>query len=222
MPARARPLDVLYEDEAYLAVAKPAGVPVHGGAKTKVPTVLARLPKGLRPVHRLDAPTSGVLLLAKNREAAGAASRGWGETAKLYEALAWGAWDGPARIEAPLLDGEGRTQAAMTEVQALQASPEASYLTLRLGTGRFHQIRRHLAGCGHPVLMDDKHGDFEANRAFKARCQTAGAPTPKHLLLHARRLEWWGPPIEAPLPGRWTAWAQVVGLDLTPRNFPAA
>jgi len=215
MPARARPLDVLYEDPAFLAVAKPAGVPVHGGAKTKIPTVLARLPDGLRPVHRLDAPTSGVLLLAKTRAAAAEAGRAWAGTTKLYEALVWGAWDGPSRIDAPLLDEEGRARAASTEVRLLEAGPAACHLELRLVTGRFHQIRRHLADCGHAVLMDDKHGDFEANRRFKSRCRHEGAPTPKHLFLHAKRLEWWGPPIEAPRPGRWKDWARVLGLDLT-------
>lgn len=218
MPARARPLDVLYEDDDFLAILKPAGIPVHGGAKTKVATVLARLPNGLRPVHRLDAPTSGVLLLAKSRSAAARAGEAWHKSTKTYEALVVGYWTGPTTIDSPLDDGEGRSLGARTEVQCLQQAEGASHLELRLDTGRFHQIRRHLSAVGHPVWMDDKHGDFGANRQFRMKCRSEGRPTPKHLLLHARRLDWWRPTIEAPTPTRWISWARSLGLDLGARE----
>jgi 23S rRNA pseudouridine955/2504/2580 synthase len=70
---------------------------------------------------------------------------------------------------------------AVTHVKADKASDDFSVLELRLLTGRTHQIRVHLAHAGHPVLGDDKYGDFPLNRALAKK----GV---KRLLLHAGRL----------------------------------
>jgi len=211
----ARPLDVLFRDEAFIAVAKPAGVPVHGGARVKTQTVVERMDGPIHPVHRLDAGTSGVLLLARSSEAAGRASRRWAEAEKRY--LAWVVGTPRATtLDAPLPDAEGRVRPAKTHVRPLSVTREgdAALVAVALETGRTHQIRRHLAGAGHPVLMDDRHGDFEANKAFRRRVRSHGAPNPKHVLLHAHVLAWAGRRIVAPIPDRWPAWAEAIGLSL--------
>lgn len=213
MPARPRPLDVLFEDERFLAVLKPAGIPVHGGAKTKVKTILERLPRGLRPVHRLDAPTSGVLLLAKTPEAAAWASERWSTAVKTYHALVVGRWDGPEVIDAPLEDPDGRARAAKTRVRAVRLGDRASDLELTIETGRTHQIRRHLSGSGHPVLMDDRYGDRAANRALVEAARAADAPRPKYALLHARGLALESLDLSAPRPARWAAWELCLHLS---------
>lgn len=210
--AVARPLEVLFEDDEYLVVNKPAGVPVHGGAGVKVATVVDRI-LGVRPVHRLDADTSGALLLARSATAAAAAADAWSTARKAYWALVRGR---PAalRLEAPLPDASGRVQAASTRATPMAASNEAdcALLHVELGTGRTHQIRRHLADAGHPILMDDRYGDFSANKAFRRRVREAGASNPKHALLHARSLEWRGRAVVAPLPERWAPWLKAAGL----------
>jgi 23S rRNA pseudouridine955/2504/2580 synthase len=90
-------------------------------------------------------------------------------------------------------------QAAATIVRPLAVSSELSLLELRLLTGRTHQIRVHLAHAGHPVIGDDKYGDFALNRQLAKQ----GA---RRLFLHARRLAFRHPlsgvllRLEAPLP----------------------
>ena len=90
-------------------------------------------------------------------------------------------------------------RSAVTNVRLLEASPGLSLVQLRLLTGRTHQIRVHLAHAGHPVLGDDKYGDFELNRVLAKQ----GV---KRLFLHARRLAFDHPLdrkriiLESPLP----------------------
>jgi 23S rRNA pseudouridine955/2504/2580 synthase len=134
-----------------------------------------------------------------------------GEVEKVYAALVQGRWQGGARDLRERLHkfvnagGERRVavhadgQAAVTQVKPLSATDAYSLLELRLLTGRTHQIRVHLAHAGHPVLGDDKYGDFELNHALAKQ----GV---KRLFLHARRLSFVHPltgtalRFDAPLP----------------------
>lgn len=167
----------------------------------------------LELVHRLDRDTSGLLVVAKKRSALVELHRMLrdGEVDKTYVAAVKGRWEGGARELRESLHkyvnarGERRVsvredgQAAVTRVKPLAAGEAFSWLELRLMTGRTHQIRVHLAHAGHPVLGDDKYGDFEFNRALARQ----GV---KRLFLHARRLAFVHPAtgaklrFEAPLP----------------------
>jgi 23S rRNA pseudouridine955/2504/2580 synthase len=169
--------------------------------------------KMLELAHRLDRDTSGLLIVAKKRSALVELHRMLreGQVRKLYVALVQGHWSGGAReIRAPLhkfvtAGGERRVavhgdgQSAITRVRPLAVGEACSLLELELLTGRTHQIRVHLAHAGHPVLGDDKYGDFERNRALAKE----GV---KRLLLHARRLGFAHPvsgerlELESPLP----------------------
>ena len=167
----------------------------------------------LELAHRLDRDTSGLLIVAKKRSALVELHRMLreGEIEKVYVAAVKGS---PARREFEIREalhkhvnarGERRVSvkegglAAFTKVKVLHATEEFSLVELRLMTGRTHQIRVHLAHAGHPVLGDDKYGDFELNR----RVAKQGI---KRLFLHARRLSLKHPvekkPIrlESPLP----------------------
>lgn len=208
-----RPLEILFEDADYIALNKPAGVPVHGGAAVQTQTVVERLASTAHPVHRLDADTSGVLLLARTAAAASRASSEWSAAEKTYLALVVG----PVRemtLRADLDDSHGRPRSALTRVEPRAASEDGAYTLarIRLGTGRTHQIRRHLADAGHPILMDDRYGDFAANKRFRAQAREAGAPTPKRTLLHHHVLRWAGREVVAPLPERWSAWLCAAGI----------
>ncbi len=215
-PAPAREFPVVFEDDAFLAIHKPAGVAVHGGSGVSFGVIeqmrqarpQARL---LELVHRLDRETSGLLLIAKKKSALKALQDQFREreTGKTYLALVKGVW--PARLKVLdqplhkylLPDGERRVRVtgkddpdgmkSVSLVKVMQAVPapdglDAAYaqgfslLEVTIKTGRTHQIRVHLASAGHPIVGDDKYGDFELNRQLTR----LGF---KRMFLHAWRLK---------------------------------
>lgn len=224
-PPRRRPLTTVFEDASWLAVSKPAGVPVHGGAGKNGPSVLERLeeshgPGPLHLVHRLDRGTSGLLLLAKAPDAARLASAAWPSVRKTYWAVALGRPVAPRLIDVSLTDPDGRSREARTELAWSRAVsgliPEVSLCQLHLQTGRLHQIRRHLAAIGHPVLLDEKYGNFEVNKTFASAMQADGLPKPKHLFLaciglEAPRASGLPPRLESDPPGSWTSLLDRIG-----------
>lgn len=201
-PAVLRPLHlpVVFEDAALIVIDKPSGVAVHGGSGVSfgvIESLRAERPeaKFLELAHRLDRDTSGLLIVAKKRSALTAlhAMLREGKVEKIYLALAKGL---PARPEFDITDslhkyvnsqGERRVavredgKTAATKVRVLQTGDAACLLEVRLLTGRTHQIRVHLAHAGHPVLGDDKYGDFPLNHQLEKR----GV---KRLMLHASSL----------------------------------
>lgn len=200
----ARMMKPIYENQEILVYDKPSGLAVQPGAgiSTSVIEILkAELPEEPFLVHRLDRDTSGVLVVAKNRVAAGKFSRlmmGDG-IRKEYVALCPGRFLRPVGIIRDDILQHGETKKAETrykvEAEYTDGTRIFSMVSLELGTGRMHQIRLHLAGIGHPVLGDDKHGDFKLNRELK---KALGL---KKLMLHARRLTIpTNNVVEAPLP----------------------
>jgi 23S rRNA pseudouridine955/2504/2580 synthase len=193
-------LPVLFEDESLLAIDKPAGIAVHGGsgvAHGVIESLRSMRPDArfLELVHRLDRETSGILLVAKKRQAltglhemlrsrdmdkrylAGVAGRFRNELQRVRLALAKRiAPDGGKRVS---VSDEG--QEAETVLRLVERRDEASLLEAELLTGRTHQIRVHLAHLKHPVLGDDKYGDFELNKALRKKGL-------KRMFLHASRL----------------------------------
>jgi len=176
---------ILYEDDALVAVNKPAGVAVHGGSGVSFGVIeqmrnARPQAKFLELVHRLDRETSGVLLLAKKRSALTAMHETMreGNSDKRYLALVLGQWKNLRQhVKLPLHkfdtpQGEKRVmvredgQASHT-IFALQKSwQDCSLLEAQLKTGRTHQIRVHLAHLGFPIAGDDKYGDFARNKAL--------------------------------------------------------
>jgi 23S rRNA pseudouridine955/2504/2580 synthase len=217
--------DVLLEDEVLLALHKPAGVAVHGGSGVSFGVIeqlrMARpeLP-GLELVHRLDRDTSGILLIAKKRSALKILQDQFRarHTHKTYLAMVNGHWPATKKVlDQPLHkyllpDGQRRVQVvaqndpagrpSITLVQLKASSSRFSLLEIVLKTGRTHQIRVHLASAGHPILGDDKYGDFELNKQLR---QASQQPTLKRMFLHAWRLQFDHPTsgqrisLEAPL-----------------------
>jgi 23S rRNA pseudouridine955/2504/2580 synthase len=213
--APAREFPVLHEDEALIAIDKPAGVAVHGGSGVSF-GVIEQLRRArpaarfLELVHRLDRETSGLLLVAKKRSALTALQDQFREreTGKTYLALVEGDWPAHQKvIDAPLAkyllpDGERRVRVvakdhpeamrAVTLVRVLARARLAadetpmSLLAVTIKTGRTHQIRVHLASAGHAIAGDDKYGRFERNRAL----QKIGL---KRMFLHAWRLQFTHP-----------------------------
>ncbi|HXZ49567.1 MAG TPA: RluA family pseudouridine synthase [Usitatibacter sp.] len=179
-------LPILYEDEAFLAVDKPAGLAVHGGsgvAHGVIESLRSMRPQArfLELVHRLDRETSGALLVAKSRPALTALHEMMRTRAvdKRYLAGVAGRFRNELqRVRLPLATrpsaGGGKRvsvseagRAAETVLRRIARGAEYSLLEAELVTGRTHQIRVHLAHLGHPVLGDDRYGDFELNRRLR-------------------------------------------------------
>ncbi len=230
---------VLYEDEHLLAVEKPAGLAAHPGTGITGATLVEQAraylavpadlpPSEFRPspAHRLDRETSGVVLVAKTRRCmvglteiftAGEAVR------KTYLALAKGKMPrAEGTIDLPLSEHEQTArskgvrgvnfQEAITHYRVVSSMREASLLSLRIETGRTHQIRRHLQSVGHPAAGDPRYGDFAFNRVARVRWGL------RRMFLHAWKLELSHPlekrllRLEAPLPEELAAVLQKMNL----------
>jgi 23S rRNA pseudouridine955/2504/2580 synthase len=233
--APAREFPVVFEDEHLIAIDKPSGVAVHGGSGVSsgvIEQLRQARPQArfLELVHRLDKETSGLLLIAKKRSALTALqeqfrARGEGGVAKTYAALVIGTWpanrkvidvalhkfltaDGERRVRAAAADSaEGRR--AITLVNVAQAYAAFSLLDVTIKTGRTHQIRVHLQGEGHPIVGDQKYGDFALNKALARGQAVPGCATGtrfERMFLHARSLRFVHPAsgeaiaLVAPLP----------------------
>ncbi len=209
---------IVYEDEAFLAIDKPAGLAVHGGSGVSLGLIEAL--RQLRPqarflelVHRLDRETSGCLLVAKKRTAL-LALHGLlrdGGIDKRYWALVQGVWRGKARrVEAGLDKNRLRSGERMVNISPAgkkavsffipkQVYAHASMVEIRLLTGRTHQARVHAAHIGHPIAGDEKYGQ----RDFNKEMRDLGL---QRLFLHAALLRFNHPlnglklEIQAPLP----------------------
>jgi 23S rRNA pseudouridine955/2504/2580 synthase len=225
-PAPAREFPVLMEDEAMMAIDKPAGVAVHGGSGVSF-GVIEQLRRArpalanLELVHRLDRETSGVLLVAKKRSALKNLQDQFRdrETGKTYLALVLGLWPSNKKvIDSPLMkytipngvgEGERRVKVvdkddpngmrSITLVRVARTVGPYTLLEVTIKTGRTHQIRVHLASQGHPIAGDDKYGDFEHNKLL----HKMGL---KRMFLHAWQLKFQHPQshrpvsLQAPLP----------------------
>jgi 23S rRNA pseudouridine955/2504/2580 synthase len=188
-------LDVVHESEGVLAVAKPAGLPSHGGdghTDSAVARVRAMRPGpfAATPVHRLDKSTSGLLVFAKSYKAMRELQEAFKTGAAQKRYLAWtaGHWpfqgevelrdilfsSGPAGRERVRVAADGAAgREAVCVVSPVRRGEAATLLEVLLLTGRKHQIRVQLASRGHPVMGDGKYG---------------GPPCPQGLLLHAWRI----------------------------------
>lgn len=202
-------VDILYEDDSILVVNKPSGLAVHGGSGVSlglIEAMRAQRPqlKFLELVHRLDRDTSGLLILAKKRSALIHLHEQIreGQTDKRYLLVVHGVIASTARAVALkyplhkylLPNGERRVKVAVDgqashtniRVRVADSGTGCTLVEAQLKTGRTHQIRVHMQTYGHPILGDDKYGDYALDKVLK----------PKRLMLHAYRLVFTHPKTE--------------------------
>lgn len=162
------PLEIVFEDDFLAVINKPAGILVSGN---KFKTIDNALPQNLRksgqkdvvkprPVHRLDYPTTGLLLIGKTSSAITALSQSFKdkEVSKTYYAVTIGAMK-----EKGVISSEIDQKEAVTYFEVLQTVSSVRFQFLNLVklspiTGRRHQLRKHLSALGNPILGDKEYG----------------------------------------------------------------
>ena len=216
---RVSQVQILYQDEHLVAVAKPSGMFVHRSDADRsaelvvVQELRDQLEQNIYPVHRLDRATSGLLLLARTRNAAAACGKMFSErrVKKTYHALVRGYTAAEGQIDTPLVSSRGREkpaghpwtepQLAVTRYRTLyrleipialgeHATIRCSLIEAHPETGRYHQLRRHFNYVSHPVIGDTSHGDGRHNRLYREHFAA------ERLMLAAVRLEFIHPVTE--------------------------
>lgn len=216
-------LDIIYQDEHYVAINKPAGMLVHRSGIDRHETVFAmqllrdQIGQKVFPLHRLDKPTSGVLLFALSSEAAKSMAPAFEQHSiqKHYLAVVRGYAPEQGHIDHSLKEIDDKyddarkqknkdAQAAITDYRRLNTIelpvcidkyPQSRYSLVELTpqTGRRHQIRRHLKHISHPIIGDVNYGKGTHNRYYadKLGC--------KRLLLHASSVTFTHPYSQQPI-----------------------
>ncbi|HKI52194.1 MAG TPA: RluA family pseudouridine synthase [Geothermobacteraceae bacterium] len=224
LSAAAKPCQILAQNEKWIIVNKPAGLPVHRSAqhldnltdRLQDQLIREKAPFRVAPVQRLDIGTSGPVLFGKGRKAIGELGKlvmGQGLD-KLYLALVEGhpAAEGP--LENPL-EINGKLKAAAGHFRTLRRWRNCSLLLVRITTGRKHQIRRHLAELGHPIAGDRRYRS--SLPAFSGR-----------LFLHQCLLHFVDPwlhsdiKITQPLPQELRSWLMGLEPELPEQRRPGA
>ncbi len=216
-------LDIIYKDDYLVAVNKPSGLLVHRSmidrheTQFALQTVRDQIGQYVYPVHRLDRPTSGVLLMALSSEIAKLVSLQIREhkVQKHYLALCRGYLAGEGEIDYDLVENLDKiadkdaskppeAKSAVTRFECLAHAelpveinryPASRFSLVRLfpKQGRKHQIRRHLAHLRHPIICDVNYGDNKYNHYFKDQDPNF------RLALHAQKMELIHPVSQQPL-----------------------
>jgi len=233
---------VLYKDDDVIVLNKPAGLAVQGGSRTDkhidamLDTLAFDAPERPRLVHRLDKDTSGVLVLARSRDAAAKLGRALKrhDTRKIYWALVNGVprpqrgtinlslakagTEGRERVHAAEDDDFDARHAITHYATVAQAGQKLAWVAFMPVTGRTHQIRAHAVAIKTPIVGDGKYGGSEAH---------PGGEIPRKMHLHARELTIRHPKghmitVIAPLPEHMRKTWDLLGLNPNDDEDPFA
>jgi len=225
----AMPLDVVYEDEALIVINKPAGMVVHPAAGNRDGTLLNALlhhDPGLAAVpragivHRLDKDTSGLLVVARTLSAQHilAAQIQARTISREYQAVVVGVMTGGGEVDAPIgrhptlrtrMAIVARGRRAVSHYRVLERFRAHTHISVRLDTGRTHQIRVHMAHLRHPIVGDPVYGG-------RLRIPPACSPELNAVLRGFRRqaLHAWRLAVEHPTRGEPMEWSADLPQDM--------
>lgn len=199
-------LEIIYQDDYFVAINKPHGLLVHQSRLAADADVFAvqllrdQIGQRVYPVHRLDRKTGGVLLFALTPAANTAMQQAFmgRSVQKTYLAIVRGHTPDHETVDYALTNEEGQVQDALTRFSTLARAelpiplgkhPTSRYSLVQLSpeTGRYHQLRKHMAHIFHPIIGDRPHGCNKQNRLWKEKW---GMTT---MLLHASELRFQHP-----------------------------
>ena len=215
-------LEILYQDPWLVAINKPAGMLVHPGRDPEPADQIAmkvlrdQIEQRVLTIHRLDRPTSGVLIFALDPDAEVDLREQFAErrVSKTYRAVVLGetpeAWVSTEKLQKDEGEPFREAETAFKRDAICEVGDDVfSILTAMPKTGRFHQIRKHLAQDGTPIVGDFLYGEIELMERI------ADLIEQPRLMLHARELRFHHPveekemTVAAPLPDRFSPFAQL-------------
>lgn len=227
--AQAMPLNILYEDKMLLVINKPAGLTVHPGAGTPNFTLvnalfhhdpqLTTLPRaGI--IHRLDKNTSGLLVVARNSMSYRALTKAikMHKIIREYEAIIKGVPISGRTVNAPIgrhpthrtrMAIVNNAREAITHFYVLQRYRAHTHIRIRLGTGRTHQIRVHMAHIHHPLVGDPVYGNHINIPNFLSNSLKAALKSFHRQALHAATLQ-----LSHPLTQKMMEWHAPLPKDI--------
>jgi len=179
--------DILHNDTNYLIINKRSGISVHGGSKNLIGLIdLVRHKYGnnLDLCHRIDKNTTGCLVFGKNKKAVKHFNEALKnkEITKIYQVLLKGHLRKNTVIETPIYkDDPLKTKEAVSRFKIIKKLKICTFAEVQIHTGRTHQIRIHSSSIGHPVLFDDKYGDFRFNESIETSIN-------KNISLHSKSI----------------------------------
>ena len=205
-------LEILYQDDAIVAINKPHGLLVHrspiaaDASEFAIQILRDQIGQKVFPVHRLDRKTSGVLLFALNDEVNSIQQEAFRnkKVEKTYRALVRGFTPESGTIDYALTREDGKVQEAVTHYSRLEtfeipvalgkhATSRYSLLEVEPESGRMHQIRKHLAHIFHPIIGDRPHGCNKQNKLFLEKWEM------NTMLLHAQEIRFEHPVSHEPI-----------------------
>jgi tRNA pseudouridine65 synthase len=205
-------LEILFQDDAIVAINKPHGLLVHrspiaaDASEFAIQLLRDQIGQKVFPVHRLDRKTSGVLLFALNDEVNKILQEAFRnkKVEKKYRALVRGFTPESGTIDYALMREDGKVQEAVTHYSRLEtfeipfalgkhATSRYSLLEVEPETGRMHQIRKHLAHIFHPIIGDRPHGCNKQNKLFLEKWEM------NTMLLHAEEIRFLHPVSHEPV-----------------------
>jgi len=193
-------LEILYEDDELVAINKPHGLLVHrtkiacDASEFALQLLRDQIHQKVYPAHRLDRKTSGVLLFSKSKEADRFIQNQFMKHSvdKTYLAIVRGFIQNDGIVDYPIGETKKKKEAitAFKVLETFEISvPMGKHLTSRYSlieltpkTGRFHQIRKHMAHLRHPIIADRPHGCSKQNRMWKDKFRLTS------MMLHANTL----------------------------------
>ena len=181
-------IDIVYEDDNILVVNKPENISVTDDKNLNetLSSILSKKYKFIKPCHRIDRNTKGLVLFAKNENALNILLEKFKnkEIEKHYYCKVLGTFkEKHKKLEAYLFKDSKKSivyisdtpkkdyQKIITEYTVLSKNNNITSLDVNLHTGKTHQIRAHLAHIGHPILGDGKYGDYETNKKLGIKTQ---------------------------------------------------
>ena len=179
--------NIIYDDSNYLILNKRHGISVHGGTNNRVgliDLVRKKFGENFDLCHRLDKNTTGCLVFGKNKKAVKYFNKTLSnnDIKKTYLAILKGRLKKNISINKSIYkDDPEKLKTSKSKIKIIQRFKDCTLTEIEISTGRTHQIRIHTSSINHPILFDDRYGDYLFNKSFKTK-------SIKNIALHSKSI----------------------------------